>query len=169
LLACDFDFNLPAELIAQQPMEPRDQSRLLVIYRQQQRWEHHIFSELPHLLRPGDVIVRNNSAVIPARLIGYRALTRGKWDGLFLREASDQNWEVLATTRGRPFPGEHIIVGQGLHLVLESKSASGSWIVRPDRGGSDHSTTLAMLRQHGQTPIPPYIRRGRSWPSDQLN
>jgi S-adenosylmethionine:tRNA ribosyltransferase-isomerase len=169
LLACDFDFDLPVELIAQQPIEPRDQSRLMVINRRRKCWEHHTFKDLPHLLRPGDLLVRNNSAVIPARLLGFRATTRGKWEGLFLREVFDQRWEVLATTRGRPLPGEHVIIGEGLHLVLESKNESGSWIVRPDHDGNDRETTLALLQKHGQTPLPPYIRRGRGLPIDQLN
>jgi S-adenosylmethionine:tRNA ribosyltransferase-isomerase len=169
LLACDFDFDLPAELIAQQPIEPRDQSRLMVINRERKCWEHHTFKDLPHLLCPGDLLARNNSAVIPARLLGFRVMTRGKWEGLFLREVFDQRWEVLATTRGRPLPGEHVIVGQGLDLVLESKNESGSWIVRPDHDGDDRETTLALLQKHGQVPLPPYIRRGRGLPSDQLN
>jgi S-adenosylmethionine:tRNA ribosyltransferase-isomerase len=169
LLACDFDFDLPAELIAQQPIEPRDQSRLMVIDRRRECWEHHTFKELPDLLRSGDLLVRNNSAVIPARLLGYRAVTGGKWEGLFLREVFHHRWEVLATTRGRPLPGEHVIIGQGLHLALESKQESGSWIVLPVRDGNDRQTTQALLERHGQTPLPPYIRRGRDLPGDRLN
>lgn len=160
MLTCEFDFDLPAELIAQQPIEPRDQSRLMVLDRQHGCWNHHAFRELPDLLHPGDLLVRNNSAVIPARLVGHRAKTRGKWEGLFLREVSDQNWEVLAMTRGRPLPGERVIVGNGLHLVLESKTESGSWIVRPDRDGTNPEATLVLLQKHGRSPIPPYIRRG---------
>lgn len=138
----------------------------MVINRQRESWEHHTFRELPDLLRSGDLLVRNNSAVIPARLLGYRATTGGKWEGLFLREVCEQRWEVLATTRGRPLPGEHVIIGQGLHLVLESKNESGSWIVRPARDGNDCKTTLALLEKHGQTPLPPYIRRGRDSSTD---
>jgi S-adenosylmethionine:tRNA ribosyltransferase-isomerase len=169
LLTSNFDFDLPAELIAEQPVQPRDQSRLMVINRQQGCWEHRTFTELPRLLRPGDLLVRNNSAVIPARLLGHRALTGGKWEGLFLREVPEERWEVLATTRGRPLSGEHVIVGQGLHLVLDSKNDSGSWIVRPDRNEHNPEKTLVLLQKHGQTPIPPYIRRERALPSDQLN
>ena len=169
MLSCNFDFDLPADLIAQQPIEPRDQSRLMVINRERKCWEHHTFKDLPGLLSPGDLLVRNNSAVIPARLIGFRAKTRGKWEGLFLREVFDQRWEVLGKTRGQLYPGEHVIVGQGLHLVLESKNESGSWVVRPDHDGSDRGTALALLQKHGTVPLPPYIRRGRGLPSDQLN
>ena len=105
--------------------------------------------------------------VIPARLLGHRAATGGKWEGLFLHELPDQTWEILATTRGQPLPGERVLVGQGLTLVLETKNKSGSWIVRPDRQDNDSETTLALLKKHGQTPLPPYVRRGRESPGDQ--
>jgi S-adenosylmethionine:tRNA ribosyltransferase-isomerase len=164
-----FNFDLPDELIAQQPIEPRDHSRLMVIDRQRGCWEHRTFNELPQLLRPGDLLVRNNSRVIPARLVGCRAVTGGRWEGLFLRELPGGNWEVLATTGGRPVPGEHVIIGQGLHLVLETKNRSGSWIVRPDRERNHHETTQTLLEEHGQTPLPPYIQRGHGSPAKEIS
>jgi S-adenosylmethionine:tRNA ribosyltransferase-isomerase len=165
LFTSDFDFELPEELIAQQPIAPRDHSRLMVVDRAQQIWDHKTFDELPHLLHPGDLLVRNNTAVIPARLLGYRAATGGKWEGLFLHDVPDQRWEILATTRGQPLPGERVLVGQGLTLVLETKNKSGSWIVRPNR--QDNESTLALLKKHGHTPLPPYVRRGQELPGDQ--
>jgi len=140
----------------------------MVVDRQRECWQHRTFAELPDLLRSGDVLVRNNSRVVPARLVGHRAATGGKWEGLFLHEMSERTWEILATTRGRPLPGEHVIVGQGLHLVLESKNPSGSWIVRPEQNGNCDETTLVLLEKHGRTPLPPYIRRGKGLPGDQL-
>jgi S-adenosylmethionine:tRNA ribosyltransferase-isomerase len=160
LLASEFDFDLPTELIAQYPIKPRDSARLMVIDRHRNCWEHRKFSELPELLDSRDVLVRNNSKVIPARLIGHRALTGGKWEGLFLREQPDGSWEILATTRGRPTPGECVIVGYGLHLVLEAQGEDGSWIVRPCLSDGDEYVTLALLERHGQMPLPPYIRHG---------
>ena len=139
-----------------------------MIDRQRACWEHRTFDELPVLLRPGDLLVRNNSRVIPARLLGRRVATGGMWEGLFLRELQNGTWEILASTRGRPVPGERMIVGQGLELVLESKNPSGSWIVRPDTERNQHESTHALLQKHGQTPLPPYIRRGRGSPRDQL-
>ena len=168
MLASDFDFNLPAELIAQFPMEPRDRARLMVIDRQKGCWEHRVFAELPDLLRPPDVLARNITQVVPARLLGHRLATGGKWEGLFLRERPDETWEVLAKTRGRPAIGEDIIVGQNLHLTLEARGEARSWIVRPRQNSTNHESTVALLERHGQIPLPPYIRHGRAMESDQL-
>jgi S-adenosylmethionine:tRNA ribosyltransferase-isomerase len=159
-----FDFELPDDLIAQHPAEPRDQSRLMVVRREAGTWEHRIFAELPDLLATADVLVRNNTRVVPARLIGHRETTGGKWEGLFLRALPDGAWEILATTRGRPVVGEHVVVGRGLRLRLEGRGNAGRWIVRPDR---DDPPT-AILERHGQVPLPPYIRKGREEPGDRL-
>ncbi len=169
MYASEFDFDLPDELIAQHPIEPRDHSRLMVVDRRRGCWEHRTFAELPELLDPRDVLARNNTRVLPARLVGRRQTTGGKWEGLFLREQAGGTWEMLATTRGRPSPGEQIVVGQGLHLVLEARGAAGSWIVRPCRDVEHQDEpTVALLERHGQTPLPPYIRRGRESPGDRL-
>jgi S-adenosylmethionine:tRNA ribosyltransferase-isomerase len=166
--ASEFDFDLPGDLIAQHPMEPRDRARLMVINRQTGSWEHRIFADLPDLLHPRDVLARNITQVVPARLLGHRAATGGKWEGLFLRERHDETWEILAKTRGRPTIGEHIIVGQDLHLVLEARDEAGAWTVRPQRNGTDDQSTTALLQRHGHTPLPPYIRHGRETESDRF-
>jgi S-adenosylmethionine:tRNA ribosyltransferase-isomerase len=168
VLTSEFEFELPDELIAQQPVEPRDRSRLMVVDRRRECWEHRTFAELPDLLDPRDVLVRNDTRVVPARLVGRRASTGGKWEGLFLRERPDGTWELLARTRGRPVPGEHVVVGQGLDLVLQSRGEGGSWIVQAERGGECAETTFALLERHGQTPLPPYIRHGRETAGDRL-
>jgi S-adenosylmethionine:tRNA ribosyltransferase-isomerase len=167
VLASDFDFELPQELIAQHPVEPRDQCRLMVIDRQAGRWRHCVFADLPHLLESGDLLVRNNSRVVPARLIGIRSATGGKWEGLFLREHSPETWEILATTRGRPVIGEKVVIGQGLTLLLEGRGNGGSWIVRPQRQSAQPEPTYELLEQYGQTPLPPYIRNGRESAGDR--
>jgi S-adenosylmethionine:tRNA ribosyltransferase-isomerase len=171
VLASEFDFDLPPELIAQHPAEPRDRSRLMVVDRRRGTWEHRVFADLPGLLDPRDVLVRNDTRVVPARLVGRREATGGRWEGLFLREEPGGAWEILAKTRGRPAPGEHVVVGQGLRLRLEARGAAGRWLVRPqtDPDSSDTSATaLALLERYGQTPLPPYIRRGREGPGDRL-
>jgi S-adenosylmethionine:tRNA ribosyltransferase-isomerase len=159
VLTADFDFDLPRELIAQQPVEPRDRARLMVIDRARASWSHHTFAELPELLRPGDLLVRNNTRVLPARLCGRRMATGGKWEALFLRELDDGRWEMLATTRGRPKHGETIVVGDGLELMIDGRGNEGAWIVRPLNREPTAKSAFALLERHGQVPLPPYIRR----------
>ena len=171
MLASEFDFDLPPELIAQYPVEPRDRSRLMVVDRRRGSWEHHVFADLPDLLDPRDILVRNDTRVIPARLVGHREATGGRWEGLFLRECLGGTWEILAKTRGRPTTGEQVIIGQGLRLRLETRGEAGRWIVRPQLGTDSNpplATTMSLLELHGQTPLPPYIRRGREGPGDRL-
>ena len=158
-----FDFDLPDELIAQHPAEPRDASRLMVIRRSSGSWEHRVFRDLPDLLDPGDVLVRNNTKVVPARLVGRREATGGAWEGLFLRALPGGCWEILGKTRGRPMPGERVVVGQGLRLEMMSKDEAGRWTVRPE---SDEDAG-ALLDRHGVVPLPPYIRKGVEGPGDR--
>ncbi|MBX6313226.1 MAG: tRNA preQ1(34) S-adenosylmethionine ribosyltransferase-isomerase QueA [Isosphaeraceae bacterium] len=159
-----FDFELPDELIAQHPVEPRDRSRLMVVRRQAGTWEHRIFRDLPELLAPGDLLVRNNTRVVPARLLGHREATGGKWEGLFLRALPDGAWEILASTRGRPVPGETIVLDRGLRLTLVAQGEAGRWIVRPER----EAPATVLLEESGHVPLPPYIRKGREEPGDRL-
>ena len=100
MFTSEFDFDLPDDLIAQYPIEPRDHARLMVIDRRRGCWQHRTFADLPELLHCRDILARNNTRVIPARLLGYRAVTGGKWEGLFLHERPGGTWEVLAKTRG---------------------------------------------------------------------
>ena len=175
-----FDFLLPDELIAQHPAEPRDQSRLMVVHRQTGRWEHHHFATLPERLDPGDLLVRNNTRVIPARLVGHREATGGRWEGLYLRTLPEGTWEVLATSRGKPAAGERVLVGQGLRLRLVARGEAGRWTVCPEEPENPNLsqsanpadgtpvTAVPLLERHGQVPLPPYIRQGREGPGDRL-
>ena len=153
-----FDFTLPPELIAQEATQPRDASRLLVVRRDLGRWEHRGFADLPELLAPGDVLVRNDSKVVPARVVGVREATGGRWEGLYLRTLPAGTWEILAKTRGRPSAGERVVVGQGLGLILLAPLGQGRWAVRPEGEGAGMAD--ALLEIHGSVPIPPYIRKG---------
>ncbi len=159
-----FDFDLPDELIAQHAVEPRDRSRLMVLRRSSGTWEHRVFADLPELLAPGDVLARNNTRVLPARMIGQREATRGQWEGLFLRALAGGSWEILAKTRGRPVVGERVLVEGGLSLRLEEKHEGGRWVVRPE----SNATVMELLERHGHVPLPPYIRKGREGPGDRL-
>jgi S-adenosylmethionine:tRNA ribosyltransferase-isomerase len=159
-----FYYELPARLIAQQPCAERDHSRLLVVRRAQAEIEHAQFQHLPELLSPGDLLVLNDTRVLPARLLGRRAATGGKWEGLFLQATADGLWELLCQTRGHLAPGETIVVDPGaLELQLISKTPQGRWLVRPAKAGSP----LELLEAHGQMPLPPYIRKGRASATDQ--
>src|SRR5262245_20611137 len=136
----EFDYDLPPELIAQHPLPERDQSRLLVLRRAPGglgALAHHHFRELPALLEPGDLLVLNDTRVLPARLVGRRARTGGRWEGLFVGQADEQTWELLAQTRGRPEPGERLEVEPGgLVLELVGRTPAGRWLVRPGEPGT---------------------------------
>ncbi len=143
----DFDFDLPPELIAQRPAEIRDASRLMVVERRTGEVRHGLFRDLPDHLRPGDVIVVNDSRVLPARLIG-RKPTGGKVDVLLLARRGPRLWEVLVKgLRSGPvlFPGE--LAGQ------ISMGPDGTRQVEFDRDPENY------LKDCGLMPLPPYIRR----------
>lgn len=172
VLTSDYDFTLPDDLIAQRPVSPRDGSRLMVVDRRRGTIAHHHFDALSTFLESPDILVRNDSRVIPARLIGRRESTGGRWEGLFLSARDDGSWEILAKTRGRPAVGETVIVGgeePGLPLVLEGRGAGGSWLVRPRPRRDDELdlSALALLERHGRAPLPPYIRRGIADAADE--
>src|SRR5262249_10560348 len=96
----EFDYNLPAALIAQHPCRERDQSRLLVVNRSRRSIEHARFLDLPRFFFPGDLLVFNDTRVIKARLFGNRRKTGGKWEGLFIGEGPEGAWRLLSQTRG---------------------------------------------------------------------
>jgi S-adenosylmethionine:tRNA ribosyltransferase-isomerase len=133
----------------------------MVIDRRRQVWAHHTFAELPEFLEDRDVLVRNTTRVVPARLIGRRVATGGKCEGLFLRELPDGAWEMLVRTRGHLKPGERLVVGQDLQLVIEGRGVDGSWLLRPQCNSRPFESVLTLLERHGQIPLPPYIRHGR--------
>jgi S-adenosylmethionine:tRNA ribosyltransferase-isomerase len=164
----DLDYPLPPHLIAQHPAPERDGSRLLVVRRGGAIVGHHVFRDLPDFLRPGDLLVLNDTRVLPARLIGRRERTGGKWEGLFIHENPDGLWELLCQTGGRPGAGESVIVdaesnGDPLRLVLVERTAAGRWMMRADAPGS----VAELLGRYGQIPLPPYIRKGRGDDTDR--
>ncbi|MDN5347879.1 MAG: S-adenosylmethionine:tRNA ribosyltransferase-isomerase [Clostridia bacterium] len=154
----EFDYYLPPELIAQEPLEPRDASRLLILHRSGGQIEHRHFYDLPAYLRPGDVLVVNNTRVIPARLHGYKETTGAKIEVLLLKEVGLRRWEVLARPARRLPVGARVIFGQGelVGEVLAPTPAGGRLLQFYCPGGDDFRTVLGKL---GQVPLPPYIRR----------
>ena len=157
------DYTLPSELIAQAPCEPRDHARLLVARRRDRTLRHHRFHELPDLLRPGDLLVLNDTRVLPARVIGKRSATGGKWEGLFLRELPDFTWEMLCQTRGSLREGETIEIADGFLLQMAARLPGGRWAAKPLQAG----TPAELLDRFGHVPLPPYIRKGVATEADR--
>jgi S-adenosylmethionine:tRNA ribosyltransferase-isomerase len=155
----DLEYDLPPELIAQQPVEPRDASRLLVHDRARGSLADHAFSELPTLLRSGDVLVRNDTRVFPARSF-FRRSTGGRIEALFLRpvptrSGDGETWEALL--RGRPRPGEVLACeSEGVDWRLRCQAAlgDGRWTLE----SLASTPVLELLAAVGVTPLPPYIR-----------
>ena len=149
----DFDYKLPPELIAQTPLERRDSSRLMVVPLDGAPSRHTLFSELPRILSPGDVLVMNDSRVIPARLVGRRAVTGGRAELLLLERLSPGVWRALARPGRRLGPGavvEFSNANAEMSAEVLEVDASGARIVR--LSGEDR------LGEVGTMPLPPYIR-----------
>jgi len=152
----DFDYELPAELIAQTPLEERDASRMLVLDRREQAWADSSFREFTKYLRPNDVVVVNNSRVIPARLLGRREESGGQVEIFLVRETDPEVWEALVRPGGRLKKGARAIFGEG-KLIAEMLDEPGPELrrVRFHCDGPFHD----VLAQIGSTPLPPYIKR----------
>jgi len=152
----EFDYDLPEDLIAQQPLEKRDSSRMLVLDRGNQTWSDSVFNRFPDHLQSNDVVVVNNSRVIPARLSGRRAETGGAVEIFLVREAEPRIWEALVRPGGRLKQGARVVFGDG-RLIGEMLDAPGPELrrVRFECEGSFDD----VLAQLGSTPLPPYIKR----------
>ena len=164
-----YDFHLPRELIAQQPLAARCDSRLLIVRREDGSLEHSHIRNLPEILASGDCLVLNDTRVIPARLVGFRTTTGGRWEGLFLTADDQGNWKILSKTRGKLAPGETVTLQDRqkhgvCRLMLLSKLGDGLWAARPETEGED---TLALLERVGRVPLPPYIRDGEMIDADR--
>ncbi len=152
----DFDYRLPPEAIAQQPLAKREASRLLTLPRHEGPAAHHRFKELPDLLRPGDLLVVNRSRVLPARLLCNRA-TGGRVELLLLRQVGDSSWEAWARPGGRLKKGEEL-AAPGLSIRIDSapREPDGRRLVTPLCDSADFPN---LLERVGHIPLPPYIRR----------
>ena len=151
-----FDYHLPPERIAQYPAEQRDASRLLVGDRARGRWEDRVFGELPGLLRGGDLLVLNDSRVIPARLLGRLEPQGAQVELLFLKAVGPSRWEALARPGKRCRPGAVVRFGDGEARVrVVASAAPGRRIVEAGGGGS----VRELLELYGVPPLPPYITR----------
>ena len=152
----EFDYELPEELIAQQPLARRDASRLLVLDRKKQTWSDSNFQHFPEHLRSNDVVVVNNSRVIPARLSGHRAETGGAVEIFLVREIEPRIWDALVRPGGRLRQGARVVFGEG-KLIGELLDGPGHELrrVRFECDGEFED----VLTELGSTPLPPYIKR----------
>ncbi|NEZ45632.1 tRNA preQ1(34) S-adenosylmethionine ribosyltransferase-isomerase QueA [Clostridium niameyense] len=151
----DFDFYLPEELIAQHPMEKRDEARLLVLDKNTGNIEHKIFKDILDYLNPGDCLVLNDTRVIPARLIGSKEETGGKMEFLLLKRKEKDVWETLVKPGKRAKIGSKFVFGNGeLKAEVIGMGEGGSRIVKFYYEGIFEE----ILDQLGQMPLPPYIK-----------
>ncbi|MFM7057976.1 MAG: tRNA preQ1(34) S-adenosylmethionine ribosyltransferase-isomerase QueA [Planctomycetota bacterium] len=172
-----WQFDLPPELIADRPAPRRDDARLLVVDRQRQQIQHASVRDLPQLLTAGDLLVFNNTKVLPARLFGIRSATGGRWEGLYIEQTPDRDWILMCDTRGKLQPGETITVIPAtawaaqqdrptvtpgstccslvLTLRLLTRRSDGTWIARPE----SQRSAASLLENFGSLPLPPYMKR----------
>ncbi len=148
----DFWYDLPEELIAQTPAEPRDSSRLLVYHRDTKTIEHRIFRDITDYLRAGDVLVVNRTRVLPARIYAHTE-HGGAVEVLLLKRLSLDEWEVLVRPGKKCRPGARLIVNDELSLTVQSVTQSGERIVRFAYDGAFED----ILSRVGTMPLPPYI------------
>ncbi len=151
----ELNYVLPAELIAQRPAGRRDESRLLVLHRENDRIEHTTFVNIARYVPLRSLLVLNDTRVVPARYEAKRA-TGGRVSGLFICEVAAGLWETLLQGRGRLRVGQELVLGGGAYrATLTERGERGLWQVRI--APSDSAETI--LERIGRTPLPPYIRR----------
>jgi S-adenosylmethionine:tRNA ribosyltransferase-isomerase len=155
LLTADYDFDLPAELIAQAPLARRDASRLMLIDRESGTIEHRRFADLPSLLRPDDLLVVNRSRVVKARLLGTRAGSGAPAEIFLLAPLGGDRYEAMVSPGGKLKPGRLVEIAPGFTAEIVSVTDRRTRIVqlRADDGVEQ------AIERHGHIPLPPYIAR----------
>ncbi|GHT09838.1 S-adenosylmethionine:tRNA ribosyltransferase-isomerase [Planctomycetales bacterium] len=168
-LLSHYDYELPPELIAQQPVENRSDARMLVVHRDTGTLEHRHIRDLPEYLLPNDCVAVNNSKVIAARIIGVRDKTGGRWEALVLRFDNSGFWEVLAQTKGKIQSGETVTVQspdgkETATFEFISRTDKDTFFIKPV---VSVDTNLNVLQRIGYVPLPPYIRKGQMTETDK--
>ncbi len=150
----DFDFYLPERLIAQHPVEPRDSSRLMVVDRSKETFAHEMFKDIVNYLEPGDVLVLNNTRVMPARLLGVREGTGARVEVLLLKRLDKDSWEVLVRPGKKARMGTELVFGEGMLRaeVVGDTPAGGRLVAFQYQGIFEQ-----VLDKLGTMPLPPYI------------
>lgn len=155
----DYDFQLPAELIASNPLEKRDAARMMILHRRMRTFDDSVFFELPHFLSQGDVLVINNTRVFPARLFG-ETQTGARVELFLVEELRTGEWTALAKPARRLGKGKIIDFGCDLAAEVIAKNADGTLCVRFNKSEDLFET----LEEIGRTPLPPYIKRPANTP-----
>jgi S-adenosylmethionine:tRNA ribosyltransferase-isomerase len=177
-LTASYDFELPKELVAQEPLANREDSRLLVASRAAKTLEHAHTRDLFRILEPGDCLVLNDTKVNAAKLVGVRDRTGGRWQGLVMEISDNGFWKLLSKSRGRIERGETITLEDRngkprCQLVMLSKLEDRSWIAKPLLGATESTdpaiaglSDLEVLDALGRVPLPHYIRGGHMVDAD---
>src|SRR5882762_9005547 len=168
MLPSDFDFDLPEELVAQQPAPARDESRLLVLDRKSKAVSHEHFPDILQHFQKGDRLVLNDSRVIPARLHGVNAQSGGMFEILMLEEVAINDWWTMMR------PGKRARIGTRIRLRAPERSATPITAIVIDKNDEGHrrlqfecaENILNELEKIGETPLPPYIRRTKQLEAD---
>jgi S-adenosylmethionine:tRNA ribosyltransferase-isomerase len=157
VLVSDFDYQLPDDLIAQEPLPDRAGSRMLVVDRTTGKWEDRAFRDFPTYLKPGDCLVLNDSRVLPSRLYGRRERGTGKVEILLTKPVSSDGltWEALVHPGRKMRTGERVQISDDLTAEILARSEFGERTVRLHPVGN----LFAVLERVGHVPLPPYIRR----------
>ncbi len=164
LKTSDFFYHLPPELIAQKPARPRDHSRLLVLDKKTGAMTHRQFYEIINYLRPGDLLVLNNSKVFPARLIGAKENTGGQVEIFLHKKEARDVWECLIG--GRVKEGLCIVLSPRLNAEIIKNNQDGTWLVKFNLKDNKFFTEINKI---GQVPLPPYIKRNKNLATDKNN
>ncbi len=152
----DFDYELPEELIAQYPAGRRDESRMLLLDRSRNEVRETKFANFPRYLREGDIVVVNDSKVIPARLLG-RKESGAEVEVFLVRRLGEGRWRALCRPSRRLRPGERVLVGEVGHaLTIGEEIGGGEWVVSMP----EDIPEAGFIEKFGHMPLPPYIRRG---------
>ncbi len=160
----DFEYHLPKELIAQHPPPQRDASRLLVLRRDSGAIDHRRFPDVVEYLDPRDLLVLNDTKVIPARLVGHRS-TGGRVELLLIAPAEGTAWRAMLKCRGRLVNGEELDIEDGaLRGVYQGRTDAGEALVA---FGLEAEALLAALERVGRAPLPPYIKRPKDRDPDR--
>ncbi|MDI6844836.1 MAG: tRNA preQ1(34) S-adenosylmethionine ribosyltransferase-isomerase QueA [Candidatus Saccharicenans sp.] len=156
----DYDYELPPELIAQEPLPARDESRMMVVYRPEQRFEHRRFREIVNFFQKGDLVVLNDSRVIPARAWARREKdSERSIEFLFIKEQEPGLWEVLCRPAKKVREGDRLMFESSLGARVVGRGSGGLRLIQ-----FNTTEVLSALKKIGVPPLPPYIKRRRGDP-----